>query len=99
VSGLAIIGIPSYMRLNLNFNDSGFDFIKIYGDIAYNKQKEPYIEAHHLIPLSELPEGKSVKYSIENDFKVLCANCHKMVHRRNPPFTIEEIVKIIEKLK
>lgn len=77
----------------------GFDFIKIYGDIAYNKQKEPYIEAHHLIPLSELPEGKSVKYSIENDFKVLCANCHKMVHRRNPPFTIEEIIKIIEKLK
>jgi RNA polymerase subunit RPABC4/transcription elongation factor Spt4 len=41
--------------------------------------------------------GKSVKYSIKDDFKVLCSNCHKMVHRRNPPFTIEEIIKIIKK--
>jgi len=77
----------------------GFDFAKTYGDIAYNKQKEPYIEAHHLIPLSELPEGKSVKYNIENDFKVLCSNCHKMVHRKNPPFTIQEIIQILKRSK
>ena len=72
-----------------------FSFVKVYGDIAYNKKKEAYIEAHHLIPLSELPEGKVVKYNIEEDFRVLCANCHKMVHRKNPPYTIEEIKKIL----
>jgi predicted HNH restriction endonuclease len=22
---------------------------------------------------------------------VLCANCHRMVHRKNPPYTIEEL--------
>ncbi len=68
-----------------------FDYKKRYGEIALNKKGEPYIEAHHLVPLSNLPEGKIITYNIEKDFRVLCANCHKMVHRKNPPFTIEEI--------
>jgi len=74
----------------------GFSFIKTYGDLAYNKKKEPYIEAHHLTPLSDLPEGQVIKYDIENDFRVLCSNCHKMVHRKNPPYSIEELKKILK---
>jgi len=74
-----------------------FDFQKIYGDIAFNKQGEAYIEAHHLTPLSDLPEGKSIQYNINDDFRVLCANCHKMVHRKNPPYTIDELKKFMKK--
>ena len=73
-----------------------FDYEKKYGENALNKKGESYIESHHLIPLSNLPEGKSLIYDFQKDFKVLCANCHRVVHRKNPPFTIEEI---IEKLK
>ena len=38
-----------------------------------------YIEAHHLKPLATL---KDTKVAMDvNDFAVLCANCHRMVHR------------------
>ena len=70
-----------------------FDYEKKYGDIAFNKKGEKYIEAHHLVPLSSLPEGKSILYNIEKDFRVLCSNCHKMIHRKNPPYTIQEMIK------
>jgi 5-methylcytosine-specific restriction protein A len=68
-----------------------FDFKKFYGDLSLNKKGESYIEAHHLTPLSSLPEGKALKFSAKDDFRVLCANCHRMVHRKNPPYTIEEL--------
>ena len=68
-----------------------FDFKKFYGDLSLNKKGETYIEAHHLTPLSNLPEGKALKFNPKEDFRVLCANCHRMVHRKNPPYTIEEL--------
>lgn len=61
----------------------GFNFEEKYGDVG-----EGYIEAHHLKPLSAIEEGKIVEYSIENDFAVLCANCHRMIHRMDDPSDI-----------
>lgn len=54
----------------------GLNFAAKYGPIGAN-----FIEAHHLKPLSSLEEGQSVEYSIADDFTVLCANCHRMIHR------------------
>ena len=67
----------------------GFDFVKFYGI-----RGEAYIEAHHLIPLESLEEGQSVSMSPENDFAVLCANCHRMVHRKKPLLSLEELKKL-----
>ncbi|WP_260703262.1 MrcB family domain-containing protein [Edaphobacter flagellatus] len=53
----------------------GFDFVKAYGSIGEN-----FIEAHHLTPLSEL-KGHIVTLDPRKDFCVLCANCHRMIHR------------------
>jgi 5-methylcytosine-specific restriction enzyme A len=39
-----------------------------------------YIEAHHLRPLASL-KGTKVHLDPAADFAVLCANCHRMVHR------------------
>ena len=66
----------------------GFDFLKFYGDIGSG-----YIEVHHLIPVSEM--GGSYMINPIRDLIPLCSNCHSMVHRRNPPFTPEELRKII----
>ena len=57
----------------------GFNFKDTYGDIG-----NQYIEAHHLIPISEL-KGKRVLMDPAKDFAVLCANCHRMVHRCESP--------------
>ena len=63
-----------------------FDFEKTYGVIGRN-----YIDAHHLIPLSELKEGMDYTYSVARDFAVLCANCHRMIHRSGNPSDLEAL--------
>lgn len=67
----------------------GFDFEKTYGEIG-----KKFIEAHHLVPLSELPEDRPVNLDPKTDFAVLCANCHRMIHRAGAPRTIEEFRSI-----
>lgn len=47
---------------------------------GYRGLNTDYIEAHHLIPLSDLGGGK-VRMDPLRDFAVLCANCHRMIHR------------------
>ena len=58
----------------------GFDFEAVYGELGRG-----YIEAHHLIPLATLPEDANVPVDPEHDFAVLCANCHRMIHRTDTP--------------
>lgn len=58
----------------------GFNFASAYGDLG-----QGYIEAHHLKSLSLLEEGVPVTYDIKTDFVVLCANCHRMIHRTADP--------------
>lgn len=62
----------------------GFDFRTIYGELGAE-----YIEAHHLTPLSELPEDVPVSQDPKKDFAVLCANCHRMIHRKGSPKDIQ----------
>lgn len=54
----------------------GFDFRAMYPGVEQNE----YIEAHHLIPISQL-KGQKVSRDPVTDFAVLCANCHRMIHR------------------
>ncbi|HEV8114048.1 MAG TPA: DUF3578 domain-containing protein [Planctomycetota bacterium] len=58
----------------------GFDFRTAYGTLG-----EEYIEAHHKTPLSQLAENEVVSRSPRDDFAVLCANCHRMIHRAAAP--------------
>ena len=46
----------------------------------YRKIGKDYIEAHHLEPISEL-KGQRVQRDPKKDFTVLCADCHRMIHR------------------
>ena len=61
--------------LGLTCQACGFNFEEIYGTTG-----KDYIEAHHLTPLSQL-KGKRVALDAKQDFAVLCANCHRMIHR------------------
>jgi len=67
----------------------GFDFDEVYGrDYA-----DSYIEIHHVRPLSE-HEGE---VDPTKDLVPLCANCHRMAHRRRTTVTsIEELRALIE---
>lgn len=61
----------------------GFSSSCTYGGTA-----EKYCEVHHLIPLHKV-EG-TTKTRME-DLAILCANCHRVVHLRNPPHELDEI--------
>lgn len=66
----------------------GFNFEQTYGELGRD-----YIEAHHLTPLSELSH-ETIQLSPRDDFAVVCANCHRMIHRRSAPPTFEEFIRI-----
>jgi 5-methylcytosine-specific restriction protein A len=68
----------------------GFDFAEKYGQLGAG-----YIEAHHLKPLSQLVEGVPITFSIKDDFAVLCANCHRMIHRSEAPLDLERLRLLI----
>ncbi|MBI1302053.1 MAG: DUF3578 domain-containing protein [Alphaproteobacteria bacterium] len=69
-----------------------FNFKNTYGELG-NK----FIEAHHLIPYSELGEGNLRKLDIEKDFAVLCANCHRMIHRMADPSDINGLRSLVKR--
>lgn len=63
----------------------GFNFEGFYGTIG-----EKFAEAHHKIPISSGKRETRVE-----DIEVLCANCHRMVHREDPPIPLERLKNII----
>lgn len=50
-----------------------------------------FLEVHHLEPVSLL--GKPREYNPTTDLIPLCPNCHRMIHKRNPPLTPGELQK------
>lgn len=60
----------------------------VYSD-RYQGLNTNFIEAHHLTPLSELQKG-AIKMDPLKDFRVLCANCHRMIHRSDCVGDVED---------
>jgi 5-methylcytosine-specific restriction protein A len=69
-----------------------FNFKKVYGTPGDN-----FIHVHHLLPLSEINERHQVNPI--TDLRPVCPNCHVMIHRREPPYTIEEVRLMLAKVK
>ena len=68
----------------------GFDFGAVYGPLAHG-----YIEVHHRVPVSKM--GGSYKLDPVNDLLPLCANCHAVVHRIDPPMEISVLLQLLSK--
>jgi len=62
----------------------GLDFGARYAAAA-----KGFIEVHHKTPVSTLDPGTFVNPA--RDLVPLCPNCHAVSHRREPPFTVEEL--------
>jgi hypothetical protein len=67
----------------------GLSFREVYGEIGNN-----FIHVHHLVPLSTI----TAEYRVDPiaDLRPVCPNCHAMIHRKDPPYSIEEMQQIIE---
>lgn len=62
----------------------GFNFEAMYGALG-----EDYIVVHHLVPVSSI--GENYEVNPLSDLATVCANCHAMLHRREPPLGIEDL--------
>jgi predicted HNH restriction endonuclease len=64
-----------------------FDFEKVYGEIG-----KTFIEAHHVeaIGLREAEQTTAL-----TDLIPVCANCHRMLHRRSPPYLPNDLTTMM----
>ena len=72
---------------------------KVVASISPNDMgplERAFIEAHHLRSMSTLTEGAAVTYNVTTDFAVLCANCHRMIHRTRDPSDLRKFRELIE---
>lgn len=60
-----------------------FDFEEVYGEHGRG-----FVECHHLTPLAELRAGQKTRLS---DLAIVCANCHRMIHRGPELLTPEDL--------
>jgi len=63
---------------------SGFDFAVRCGEIGGE-----FMEGHHWVPFAQ-PDEHPKRLDPATDFAVVCAHCHRMLHRQTPPFMLED---------
>ncbi len=68
-------------------------------DERYGTIGQDFIEAHHLRPIASLDEGVAVTYEVAADFAVLCANCHRMIHRSSDPGNLAQFRALVQSNK
>ena len=66
-----------------------FNFEKFYGNLGYK-----FIHVHHLIKVATIKQEYQV--NPVQDLRPVCPNCHSMLHKQNPPLTIDELKEILK---
>jgi len=67
-----------------------FNFEEIYGKIG-----KDFIHVHHLTEISSIAEDYEINPI--KDLIPVCPNCHAMLHKRKPPYSINEMKQLIGK--
>lgn len=70
----------------------GFEFEKQYGEAGRG-----VIHVHHERPLATI--GEEYEVDPVADLKPVCPNCHAIIHRRKPAYTISEVKEMLCKQK
>jgi predicted HNH restriction endonuclease len=65
----------------------GFSFEQIYGAVGAG-----FIEAHHVVPIATLTANTKMSIS---DLVPVCSNCHRMLHRDNPPLSLKALKEVM----
>ena len=67
-----------------------FNFQSTYGEIGAG-----FMHVHHLTPIST----KAQQYEINPiaDLRPVCPNCHAMLHKSDPPFSVDELKELLQR--
>lgn len=66
-----------------------FDFYQTYGEHG-----QGFVECHHTKPISKLMPGEKTRIS---DLAIVCANCHRMLHRGREWLSVSELKSVLKK--
>ena len=61
----------------------------------YGEDLQGFIHVHHIVPLSDI--GMEYEVDAVADLRPLCPNCHAVVHRFNPPLSVEQVQERIKR--
>lgn len=87
----AIVAYKKQTAESLACEICGFLFADVYGEAA-----QSYCEVHHLLPLSKINGQQKTELT---DLMIVCANCHRIIHLKNPPYSPDEIRKMLGKVQ
>jgi predicted HNH restriction endonuclease len=65
----------------------GYSFFLTFGEAGAG-----YIEAHHTVPVATMQPGH---LSRVEDLAMVCSNCHIMLHRIDPLWTVEQLKRLL----
>ena len=73
----------------LNCQVCGFNFEEKFGDLGKN-----FIHVHHIVDIATIGN----KYSVDpiSDLVPVCPNCHAMLHKKKPAYSIEELKHLVK---
>ncbi len=67
----------------------GFNFEEKYGELG-----KDFIHVHHIVDIATI--GNEYSVNPITDLIPVCPNCHSMLHKRKPAYSIEELKKFIK---
>lgn len=70
----------------------GFNFGSVYGEVG-----KDLIHVHHLRQLAEI--GKEYQIDPIRDLRPVCPNCHAIIHKHKPAYSIEEVQALLRKAR
>ncbi len=68
------------------------DLVATYGELM-----QGFIHIHHVRPLSCV--GRGYRVDPIQDLRPVCPNCHAVVHRRDPPYSLDEVRQFLKSHK
>ena len=75
-------------HFGLNCQVCDFNFKEKFGDLGQN-----FIHVHHIIDISTV--GKEYSVNPKTDLIPVCPNCHAMLHKQKPAYSISELKSIM----
>lgn len=73
----------------LNCQVCNFNFESVFGPIG-----KDFIHVHHVVDISTI--GKEYSVAPIKDLVPVCPNCHNMLHRKKPAYTINELKQMLQ---
>ena len=69
--------------------------LRFYFEDKYGEVGKDFIHVHHEVEIST----KGEEYQIDpiKHLNPVCPNCHAMIHKRRPAYSIDEIKQFLEK--